>query len=124
MEIGCKLGLLKYVDDKSLSEIIVECSKNEGDDMWIMESITNLTFPQLAILVKGQYACLHYFQKESLFFQSFGNVESEHIEFLIDGESWEAPDYSIISIEKAIECAQEFVQSPSIIPKAISWNAL
>lgn len=73
---------------------------------------------------KGTIRLFTLFSKRKSFFQSFGNVESEHIEFLIDGESWEAPDYSIISIEKAIECAQEFVQSPSIIPKAISWNAL
>lgn len=124
MEIGCKLGLIKYVDDKTLSEIILNCSKEKGDDMWIMENISELTFPQLSILVNGEYACLHYFQKEGLFFQSFGKTEIENIEFLIDNEPWEAPDYSIISIEKAIKCAQEFIQLPSNLPKTISWNEL
>lgn len=86
MEIGCKLGLMNYVDDQSLQEIIVKCSKDEGDDLWIMENISNLTFPQLSVLVKGQYACLHYFQKENLFFQSFEGVESKSIDFPIEGE--------------------------------------
>lgn len=92
-----------------------------GDEMWV--SREGEQYPCLSILVKGEYACVHYFEdEEGDVWQSLGEFE-EGITFLAGGEAWEAPADVIIPIEKALDCMEEFCDTKKR-PKCIRWGEL
>lgn len=93
----------------------------QGDEIWV--SSYQESYPCLSILIKGKYACVHYFQnEEGDVWQSCGNFNKEVV-FLADGEKWTAPEYTIIPLEKAIDCIEEFWDTLER-PKGIKWEAL
>ena len=105
-----------------MAEIIKQgAALPQGDEIW-MNSSENM-YPCLSVLVKGQYACVHYFENdEGRAWQSCGDFDRE-VTFLAGCEAWEAPDYVIISLEKAVDCMEEFWDTLER-PKCIQWEAL
>lgn len=92
-----------------------------GDEIWV--SSEENPYPCLSILVKGEYACVHYFGKEEGdIWQSCGEFEKEVV-FLAGSEEWIAPAYVIISMETAINCMEEFCDTMER-PKCIEWKEL
>lgn len=93
----------------------------DGDELWISSEETE--YPCLAILAKGGYACVHYFQNEDgEVWQSCGDCDEE-VTFLAGGEAWTAPEYVIIPLEKVIYCMEEFWNTQER-PASIEWEAL
>ena len=93
----------------------------QGDEIWI--SSTEEEYPCLSILVKDKYACVHYFEnEEGNVWQSDGDF-NEEVTFLAGGEEWAAPEYTIIPIETAINCMEEFCDTLKR-PECIRWEAL
>mgnify|MGYP002510243418 CR=1 FL=1 len=105
-----------------MAEIIKQgAALPQGDEIW-MNSSENM-YPCLSVLVKGQYACVHYFENdEGRAWQSCGDFDRE-VTFLAGCEAWEAPDYVIIPLEKAVDCMEEFWDTLER-PKCIQWEAL
>lgn len=92
-----------------------------GDEIWM--SNNGETHPCLEILIKGQYACVHYFQDDQGHaWQSCGDCGIE-VTFLVGDMAWTAPEYVIIPIEKAIICMGEFWDTLER-PMGIEWEAL
>lgn len=104
-----------------MSEIIKQgATLPQGDEIWISGKED---YPCLSILVKGKYACLHYFENdESDVWQSNGDF-NEEVVFLAANEEWIAPEYTIIPIEIAINCMEEFCDAIKR-PECIRWEAL
>ena len=92
----------------------------QGDEIWISGKEN---YPCLSILIKGKYACLHYFENdEGDVWQSNGNF-NEEVVFLAANEEWTAPEYTIIPIEIVINCMEEFCDTLKR-PECIRWEAL
>lgn len=110
---------------KSKAEM-VEIIKNgaalpNGDEIWV--SSNEKAYPCLSILIKGKYACLHYFKNDQGdVWQSRGDFNKE-VTFLEGDREWTAPEYVIVSLEKAINCMEEFWDTLKR-PKGIEWEAL
>lgn len=84
--------------------------------------------PSLAILVRGDLACLHYFPTEQHpGFLSQGYVEelnpSGATAFVIGGEETEIPNTAVIRLNEAVESAKEFLLS-NALPKSTKWLEL
>lgn len=93
----------------------------QGDELWL--SSNENPYPCLSLLVKGNYACVHYFSNdEGDVWQSCGDFDEE-VTFLAGSEAWTAPEYVIVTLEKAIQCVEEFWES-SERPQVIEWEAL
>ena len=87
----------------------------QGNEVWV----------SLSVLIKGQYACVHYFKNdEGDVWQSCGNFNKEVTFFAGEGDrEWVAPGYVIVPLEKAISCMEEFCDTFER-PNCIEWEAL
>ena len=107
---------------KEIAEII-KCGSElpGGDDIWLGG---NDEYPCMSILVNGQYACVHYFlNQDGDIWQSYSDFDRE-VTFLTDSsEEWTAPEYTIVSLEDALKCMEEFFDSKKR-PECIEWQEL
>lgn len=93
----------------------------QGDEIWV--SSGEKEYPCLSILIRGKYACVHYFEnEEGDAWLSEGDFNEEVI-FLAGDEEWTVPEYTIIPIETAINCIEEFCDTMKR-PECIRWEAL
>ena len=103
-----------------LENIIEQSTSNRFDDIWIS---VETNYPCLAVLINGNYACVHYFlNDEGDMWQSVGYGEKD-ISFVSNGDSVDMPANSIISLGKALECAKQFFYT-SEKPTCIEWREL
>lgn len=94
----------------------------KGNEIWI--SGDDEEYPCLNILVKGKYACVHYFEDEGDVLQSCGNDDfDDEVVFPAGGEEWTAPEYTIISFKQAVKCMEEFFDTMEC-PECIEWDEL
>lgn len=92
----------------------------KGDDIWIGGEEE---YPCLSILVKGAYACVHYFLNQNGdVWQSYSNFDKE-VTFLAGEDEWTAPEDTIVPLEMAIKCMEEFFNSMKR-PECIEWQEL
>lgn len=109
----------------STEEIVQMIRQSAGsalltDDIWISEASE---YPCLSIMINGKYACIHYFADENgTMWQSFSDFQKE-IVFLAGGVEWSAPADTIVPLEKAVRCAEEFC-SDLKRPACIEWQEL
>lgn len=109
-----------YYSKAEIAEQIRRSSALPTDDLWISGESE---YPCLAILINGQFACMHYFENSSgTMFQSIGS-NSRHIAFIAGGEEWEAPESSVVTLEEAIACIEEFCDTLKR-PVCIQWQEL
>ena len=103
-----------------LEQQIRESSSNPYDDIWISGETE---YPCLAVLINGSYACVHFFlNEEGDMWQSVGEGDKDMV-FVNNGEESEMPADSIISLERAVECAKQFYQTKKK-PTCIEWREL
>lgn len=119
MNLGSKEGNFKYETKEEIAGHIMRSSALPLDDIWISGEDE---YPCLAILINGDYACVHYFEEEGITWQSHGNF-SEEVIFWAGGEEWKAPADTIVSIESAISCMEDFFDSMKK-PKCIEWRKI
>lgn len=103
--------------EKEIAEVIKQCTNNPYDDILIKGRDE---YPQMTILVKNKYACVHYFKNASEIHCSIGKGVSG-LFFMINGES-EEMDNHVISISLAIRCAKEFFADKSKLPSCCEWD--
>jgi len=121
MKIECKLGEVDVCSDSEIEKIILECAT--GLDEILIYG--NNEFPYLSLLVNGERAVLHYFSSEQCgSYQSVGNDGiDEATKFMIAGDMWTAPNYAVVPLSSAIECAKQFAKTQQR-PSYIGWNEL
>lgn len=91
--------------------------------MHIAKGNGDTDYPCLAILINGTYACVHYFlNDEGDMWQSVGYGDKD-IAFMSNGAKSDMPADSVISLDKAIECAKQFFETPGR-PDCIEWREL
>lgn len=122
MNVACSKGDYEYQAKQELEDMIRECALNPYDDIWISE--TDGEYPCLAILVNGNYACVHYFLDDcGTMWQSIGNY-AQDIYFQANGEvPSPMPGDCVISLNKAIECMRLFFETQQR-PDCIEWREL
>ena len=101
---------------------IIKCGSAlpEGDEIWLGGDDE---YPCLTLLVKGQYACVHYFlNQDGDIWQSYSDFDRE-VTFLAGGDEWTAPEDTIVSLEDALKCMEEFFDSMKR-PECIEWQEL
>lgn len=107
---------------QELEDLIRKSSLNPYDDIWISEKEAD--YPCLAILVNGDFACVHYFYNDSGdMWQSVGDCDHD-VTFKVTGESpGIIPGDCVIPLDAAIKCAKEFFDTYQR-PSCIDWEEL
>lgn len=107
---------------EEIAEIIKQgAALPHGGEMWI--SGEGEKYPCLSVLVKGEYACVHFFEdEEGDVWQSCGEF-GEGVSFLAGGEAWDAPADVIIPMELALDAMEEFCDTMER-PECICWQEL
>ena len=114
----------KINKDCSPQEIIEIIKNNKGlEEIWISKN--SKKYPCLVIQLNNELACVNYFPEDEneTNWTSLGNYDKETI-FLSGGEEWNAPGNSVIKIDQAIDCLQEFLNNEKEKPKCIEWQKL
>ena len=122
MNVGNANGDRKCATKQELEILIRKSSLNPYDDIWISEKAAD--YPCLAILVNGNFACIHYFLNESGdMWQSVGDCEQD-VTFKVTGEAPNAmPGNCVVSLDMAIKCMEEFFDTHKR-PDCIVWRKL
>ena len=96
------------------------CAANKPDELWLSG---DTDYPCPAIMVNGQYACVHYFLNDNGdMWQSVGHEEQD-VTFIAGGVDTEMPGSTVISTKQAIDCARQFFDSIER-PDCIEWFEL
>ncbi|MDE6833981.1 MAG: hypothetical protein K2J39_07050 [Ruminococcus sp.] len=105
---------------RSKSEVKKLIMNSLNDDILIS---IGQNYPCLAILINGNYACIHYFESENgHIFQSTGDVNKE-VTFIAGGTEWTAPPESVVTLVDAVICAESFINNLSRT-EWIEWTEL
>lgn len=100
--------------------ILYKSSLNPCDDVWISGE---KDYPCLAILINGDQARVHFFLNDrGDVWQAVGTGE-ENVMFFFEGEQLEVPADSVISLERAVECMEEFYATGQR-PECMEWREL
>ena len=119
MNLGSMEGDFQYATKEEIAGHIRRSAALPFDDIWLGGGSE---YPCLAILVNGDKACVHYFEADGVMWQSYGDCPEGTV-FLAGGEEWKAPADTVVSIERAICCAEEFFESENR-PECIAWQKL
>lgn len=120
MNVANNDGNFECHTKNELETIIRNSVSNPYDDIWIYDKEE---YPCLAILINGNYACVHYFlNDEGDMWQTIGKSDKNVI-FMSGGEKSEMPANTVISLEEAIECMKQFYDTLAR-PNCVEWRAL
>lgn len=120
MRIASCSGDFECCSWNELDNFIKKSSLNPLDDIWLYGTAD---YPCLAILLNGKDACVHYFLNDKGdMWQSVGYGDTD-VAFLSHGNQLEMPADSVISLDKAIECAKQFYATLEK-PNCIEWREL
>ena len=119
MNFGSVEGDFQYETKEEIAGHIRRSTALPFDDIWLSG---DSEYPCLAVLVNGDMACVHYFEEDGIMWQSCGDFSKGTV-FLAGGEEWYAPADTVVSIESAICCAEEFFDSMKR-PDCIEWQRL
>lgn len=105
---------------EEIENLIIESSQHPFADIWLSGKTE---YPCLAILVNGEYACVHYFlNDQGEMWQAVGDGEKDVV-FLSGGERSEMPADAVVSLERALECTKQFYETEER-PDCIEWREL
>ncbi len=118
-------GTTKVHSTDELGEILGR-RFDETNEFWLAHD--GAKHPSLAILVRGDVACLHYFPTEQhpgFLSQGYGEEldPSGSTAFAMGGEETEIPNTAVVRIYEAVESAKEFLVS-NALPRSTKWLEL
>ena len=121
MYISSNNGNYECYTINEMKVYILKCAENVFDELWISKDKND--YPILVILINDNYACLHFFiDDKGTVFQSVGNGY-EDISFKLNNDEIIMPANSIILLDDAIKCAEQFFIDYDK-PKCIKWSSL
>ena len=108
------------------SILMRRCGAQRVNEFWICPA--GERHPALAIMVRGDLACAHYFPRyREAGFLSQGRVgglsRSGMTWFQTRGESTRVPNHAVVRFVDALQAAKEFWYSKDL-PKSIEWLEL
>lgn len=115
-------GVYQASVDADVDQAIARRYRDSENDIWCFHGAKN---PCLAVTLKGELACLHYFPHERHpGFMSNSRVQpviGDDVEFRIHNQEtvW-VPRSAIVSTEDAGVAMKEFMRSPSL-PSSLTW---
>lgn len=121
MHIANNSGDFDCESKQEIENMVRKSARKPCDDIW-MNGVDE--YPCLAILVKGNYACVHYFLNNTGdMWQSVGDCQEDVTFETGDGNPAFAPFGATISLEKAMECMCSFFDNLQK-PECIEWREL
>lgn len=121
MYISSNNGNYECYTINEMKVYILKCAENVFDELWISKDKND--YPILVILINDNYACLHFFiDDKGTVFQSVGNGY-EDISFKLNNDEIIMPANSIILLNDAIKCAEQFFIDYDK-PNCIKWSSL
>lgn len=122
LKVATNKGDIVCKTPQEVENIIINSSKKPLDEIWVSGEDE---YPCLAVLVNGDLTSICYFLNENGdMWQSVGNAESNgSVEFLVGGELDERPEYTVVSLEAALECVKQFCDT-FYKPDCIEWEEL
>lgn len=99
---------------------------NDANELWL--SSNEAKFPALAIMVRGNLCCLHYFPQDGHpgFISQGTELDGEGATIFYSGNpnvEQEMPNENVVPFENALNAATEFLVSAGL-PRAIDWLEL
>ena len=121
MNVANANGDQKCATKRELEILIRNSALDPYDDIWISE--IEAGYPCLAILLNGNFTCIHFFDENGDVWQSVGDCEKE-VSFKVTDEAPSTmPGNCVISLDTAIKCMEEFFDTLKR-PNCIEWREL
>lgn len=101
----------------------LDFSRNQSEfSIWI--SLGDSQYPYINVLIKGDLAYVHYFEKEGHpGYQSIGRSTEDGMITINEEDQMIVPMDTLVSVDKAAKAGQEFLKT-HILPNAIEWLEL
>lgn len=120
MNLATNDGDFRYETKEEIAEHIRKSASLGMDDIWISGEEE---YPCMAVLVNKEFACINYFENgNGDMWITYSENEREVI-FLAGGEEWTAPADTVISLESALLCMEEFFDTLKR-PQCVKWQEL
>ncbi len=117
--------MVMEIEVKNLKELekSIELIK-ENIDVSVFVTSGKWECPYMNLLIQGNRAYVHYFSAGDVAgFQSIGESESDEIVTINSGHEYYVPEYTLVSLDSALNAAKEFIQTKTL-PKSIEWHEM
>lgn len=95
--------------------------EQENSDIWISGE---QPYPCIAVCINGEYAAVNFFQNDTGdVWLSYNDKNQKEVTFIADGNDWKPNADAIISLNDAISCIREFLDTYER-PFYIQWQEL
>lgn len=99
----------------------IQSAAQKSSDIWVSGE---QPYPCLAVCVNGEYAAVNFFQNDAgEMWLSYNDKNQEEVTFFVDGGEWNPEVDAIISLNEAILCIREFLDTYER-PTCIQWQEL
>ena len=99
----------------------IQSAAQESSDIWVSGE---QPYPCLAVCINGEYAAVNFFQNDAgEMWLSYNDKNQEEVTFFVDGGEWNPEVDAIISLNEAILCIREFLDTYER-PTCIQWQEL
>ncbi len=119
MLISYDKGDITITDTDEIITLILDLAEKGMNEIWISED--NTSYPALAVLVNGRYACLNYFGNDDGDMYMSRGTENVEVSFNPGGTEWVAPADAVLPINTAIDCIRQFCKNYKL-PDCIEWQ--
>ena len=100
---------------------IMQTMTQENTDIWIRGE---KPYPCVAVCVNGEYAAVNFFQNDAgEMWLSYNDKNQIEVTFIAGGEEWKPDVDAIITLNDAISCIREFLDTYER-PTCIEWQEL
>lgn len=120
MKLAANEGDFQYNTKEEIAKHICKSASLGMDDIWISGEEE---YPCMAILINKEFACVNYFENENGDMCITFSENKKEVTFTAGGEEWEAPADTVISLEAAILCMEEFFDTMKR-PECVKWQNL
>ena len=110
---------ITIADTDEVISLIIDLAEKGMNEIWISED--NTSYPTLAVLVNGGFACLNYFGNDDGNMYMSRGTENVEVTFNPGGTEWAAPANAVIPLETAIGCIRQFCKNYKL-PDCIDWQ--
>ena len=110
---------ITIADTDEVISLIIDLAEKGMNEIWISED--NTSYPTLAVLVNGGFACLNYFGNDDGNMYMSRGTENVEVTFNPGRTEWVAPANAVIPLETAIGCIRQFCKNYKL-PDCIDWQ--
>jgi len=94
---------------------------HENNDIWIGGE---QPYPCMVVCINGEYAAVNFFHNDTgEMWLSYNDKNQQEVTFVAGGDEWKPDVDAIISLDDAISCVREFLDTYKR-PNCIRWQEL